>query len=180
MNIWVAKAATVAVVIAAACASCAQQHNRPQAPYRPVAEVERTYGPLVTAGNHPTEDQYGTGERVGLFRDPSGTIWGLPISVDGNSALLVCAPPALQAAKVTDNFDAKSTVIGSTNEPTGWRGGTGNLELLLRDRQGTIRSQAVRGADLPGDPACWAPAIPGPLQRLHYYRLAPNSAKTNN
>jgi hypothetical protein len=70
-------------------------------------------------------------------------------------------------------------VIGSTNEPTGWRGGTGDLELVLRDKQGTIRWQAVRGGDLPGGPACWAPEIPGPPQQLHYYRLAPKPAKAS-
>jgi hypothetical protein len=172
MNARVAAATAAAIAIAAACTSSAPRHDREEAPYRPLSEVEGTYGPLVTAGNHPTKDQHGTGERVGLFRDGSGTIWGLPISVDGN-AVLACDPPGLRNAQVTDTFDAASSVIGATNEPTGWRGGTGELELLLRDTQGTIYRQSVRGADLPGDPACWAPRIPGPRQRLHYYRLAP-------
>jgi hypothetical protein len=179
MNGWFAAAATGAIAIAAACTSSCRRHDREQAPYRPVAEVERIYGPLVTVGNHPTLDQHGTGERVGLFRDASGTIWGLPISVDGNAAVLACAPPALQNAKVTDSFDAGSSVIGSTNQPTGWRGGTGEMELFLRDRHGTIRRQTVHGADLPGEPACWAPEIPGPRQRLHYYRLVPTPPETS-
>ncbi len=158
-----------------ACACCRQHHGR-QAPYRPIAEVERTYGPLVTAGNHPTVDQHGTGERVGLFQDASGTVWGLPLSVDSTAHVLACAPPALQNARVTGTFDAASIIVGSTNQPTGWRGGSGDLELLLRDKQGTIRWEAVQGADLPGDPACWAPEFPGPPQRLHYYRLVPTPA----
>jgi hypothetical protein len=176
MTAWDRPAIFAALAIAAlSSCSCAHRQERP-APYARLAEVERTFGPLLTAGNHPTVDQYGTGERVGLFKDPSGTIWGLPISVDGNAAVLACAPPALRNAKVTDSFDAASSVIGSTNQPTGWRGGTGDLELLLRDKRGTIRWQAVHGADLPGDPVCWAPEFPGPRQRLHYYRLAPSPA----
>lgn len=62
-------------------------------------------------------------------------------------------------------------MIGSTNQPTGWRGGTGDLELLLRDTQGAIHMQSVLGSELPGEPACWASDSPGPGQRLHYYRL---------
>jgi hypothetical protein len=165
-------AAFAALVIAAlACSSCGVRHGRPQASYQPIAEVERTYGPLITAGNHPTADQYGTGERVGFFRDARGTVWGLPVSVDGD-AVLACAPPALQTAEVTDYFDAELSVVGSTNRPTGWRAGTGDLELLLRNPRGAIRWQSIHGADLPGDLACWAPSIPGPRQRLHYYRVA--------
>jgi len=164
--------AVVGVILSAS--SCGGRKAREQAPYRPVAEVERTYGPLITTGNHPTLDQHGTGERVGLFRDASGTIWGLPLSVDSDAAVFACAPPALQNARVTGSIDAGWTVIGSTNQPTGWRGGTGDLELLLRDPHGVIRWQRVHSADLPGDPACWAPESPGPPQRLHYYRLSPN------
>jgi len=156
-------------------AGCRQVRDR-QAPYRPIAEVERTYGSLVTAGNHPTVDQHGMGERVGLFQDASGTVWGLPLSVDGSAHVLACAPPTLSKARVTGTFDAGSMLIGSTNRPTGWRGGSGDLELLLRDKRGTIHWKAVQGADLPGEPACWAPEFPGPPQRLHYYRLVPTPA----
>jgi len=162
-----------AIVIAAvACCSCGQHHSREQAPYKPIAEVERTYGPLVTAGNHPTVDQHGTGERVGLFQDASGTVWGLPLSVDGD-ALSVCAPPALQNARMTGSFDAEWSVIGATNRPTGWRGGTGGLELLLRDKRGTIHCQSVQGGDMPGQAACWPTGSPAPRSPLHYYRLVP-------
>jgi hypothetical protein len=160
------------VIVAVACCCCGQRHSREQAPYKPIAEVERTYGPLVTAGNHPTVDQHGTGERVGLFQDASGTVWGLPLSVDGD-ALLACAPPALQNARMTDRFDAEWRVIGATNQPTGWRGGTGDLELLLRDIRGTIRWQSVQGADMPGQSACWPTGSPAPRIPLHYYRLVP-------
>lgn len=176
MKGWIATALAAAIGMGAvANSSCGGRQDPEQAAYRPIAEIERTYGSLVSAGNHPTLDQYGTGERVGLFRDATGTIWGLPISVLDNATVLACAPPALRSAKVTDSIDARSSILGSTNQPTGWRGGTGDLELLLRDRTGTIRGQSVHGADLPGDPACWAPDSPGPRQRLHYYRLAPTS-----
>jgi hypothetical protein len=125
--------AVAVVIAAAACSSCARRHDGERALYQPIAAVESTYGPLIAAGNHPTADPHGTGERVGLFRDASGSIWGLPLSFDRNDAVLACAPPALRAAKVTDGFDAGSSVIASTNQPTGWRGGSGEIELLLRD-----------------------------------------------
>lgn len=158
------------------CAACGEHHDAPRAPFLPLAEVERTYGVLVTAGNHPTPGQNGTGERLGLFRDASGTVWGLPLIAFSDGRILACAPPQLHEQKVTDTFPAGSTIIGSTNEPTGWRGGTGELELLERDARGTIRWQAVRGAQLADGPACWAPESPGPPQQLHYYRLAPQAA----
>jgi hypothetical protein len=179
MRHWIMAAlVTVIGIGAVACSSCAGRHDGEQAVYQPIADAERAYGPLVSAGNHPTLDQHGTGERIGLFRSADGTIWGLPVSVVDNAVVLACAPPALQNAKVTDSIDAGWSVIGSTNEPTGWRGGTGNLELLLRDRRGTVRLQGVRGADLPSDPACWAPRSPGPRERLHYYRLAPTTGNS--
>ncbi len=117
--------------------------------------------------------QHGTGERVGLFRDASGEVWGLPLTVAANGTVLACAPPLVRYGRVTDTFPAGATVIGATNEPTGWRGGTGHLELLLRDARGKIERQTVSGARLATGPACWAPESPGPPQQLHYYRLAP-------
>ncbi|HLX45482.1 MAG TPA: hypothetical protein VKR43_18680 [Bryobacteraceae bacterium] len=152
---------------------CAKPREPERASYVPLAEVEAAFGPLITAGNHPTLDQHGTGERVGLFRDASGELWGLPLTAASNGSVLACAPPLVRQGKVTDTFPAGSTIIGSTNEPTGWRGGTGDLELLLRDARGNIRWQAVRGAELTAGPVCWAPESPGPPQRLHYYRLVP-------
>jgi hypothetical protein len=153
--------------------SCGRPHDPAQAPYIPLTDVQTTYGPLITAGNHPTPDQNGTGERVGLFRDPNGTIWGLPVTVAGNGVILACAPPALHDQKITDTFPAGSTVIGSTNEPTGWRGGTGRLEILLRDSDGAVRWRAVRGGEVDSGPLCWVPDSPGQPQQLHYYRLEP-------
>jgi hypothetical protein len=81
-------------------------------------------------------------------------------------------------APITDTFPAGSAIVGSSNEPTGWRGGTGNLELLLQDARGTMKWQAVAGAPLAQGPVCQAPQIPGPPQELHYYRLVPSSAQT--
>jgi hypothetical protein len=167
------KLRTAVAVFSLVLACCAKRQAPARASYSSLAEVEAVYGPLVTAGNHPTPDQSGTGERVGLFKDSSGTLWGLPLIASGSGAIQVCAPPALREQKVTDTFPAGATVIGSTNEPTGWRGGTGNLELMLRDATGAVRWQAVRGAAMAGGPACWARELPGPVQQLHYYRLAP-------
>jgi hypothetical protein len=153
--------------------SCGRHHDPAQALYVPLAEVETTYGPLITAGNHPTPDQNGTGERVGLFRDKDGTVWGLPVTVADSGAVLACAPPALHEQKITDTFPAGSTIIGSTNEPTGWRGGTGQLEILLRAAGGGVRWQAVHGGQIDSGPLCWVPDSPGRPQQLHYYRLVP-------
>jgi hypothetical protein len=163
---------TVAIAVIALTA-CGGSQDPGRAAWEPLGKVEAVYGALITAGNHPTPDQNGTGERVGLFQDSSGEVWGLPLTVASSGAVLACAPPLVRYGSVTDTFPAGSTVIGSTNEPTGWRGGTGNLELLLRDARGKIRWQAVSGARLAHGPACWAPQSPGPPQQLHYYRLAP-------
>jgi hypothetical protein len=159
------------LMAASAFLSCGGRHNPAQAPYLPLVEVEATYGKLITAGNHPTLDQNGTGERVGLFRDANGSVWGLPVTVVEVGTVLACAPPALHDQKVTDTFPQGSTVIGSTNEPTGWRGGTGKLEILLRDASGTVRWQTVRGGQVATGPLCWVPESPGAPQQLHYYRL---------
>jgi hypothetical protein len=158
-----------------AVTSCGTRHDSGRALYAPLTDVEATYGTLISAGNHPTPDQNGTGERVGLFQDASGTVWGLPLTVASSGAVNVCAPPGLRREKITDTFPAGSTIIGSTNEPTGWRGGTGNLELLLRDARGTVRWQAAHSAEFAAGPVCWAPESPGPPQQLHYYRLAPSA-----
>jgi hypothetical protein len=153
-------------------ASCKTRHETPRASYLPLAEAETRYGPLITAANHPTPNQYGTGERIGLFRDASGTVWGLPLSITNDHVILVCAPSVLPDAKITDTFPAGSTIIGAVNKPTGWRGGTGKLELLIRDAQG-VHSYPVAGALLPAAPVCWTPESPGPPQQLQYYRLLP-------
>jgi len=165
----------IAVVASGAIglASCHRPPETVRAQYLPVAEVERTFGPLIGAANQPTQDQHGNGTRVGLFRDPGGTIWGLPLSVGKDASVLACAPPALRHAEVTDHLAPGSSIAGSTNRPSGWRGGTGDLELLLRDTDGTIRRQAVRGADLPGGLTCGPAERPEFRPPLHYFRLAP-------
>ena len=142
-------------------AACEPSRNRECAPCTPLAEVEANFGVLITAGNHPTPNQHGTGERVGIFRQADGEIWGLPLIVEASGAVLACAPPLTRLPPVTDTFPAGSSIIGATNAPTGWRAGTGNLELLLRDERGRIQWQAVAGAPS----ACQA--------FQNYYRLAP-------
>jgi len=162
-------AAVISALLLAGCGSSTRSGGQP---YSPLAELEGTYGPLITAGNHPTPDQHGTGDRVGLFRDAKGTVWGLPIVISAGGEVMACAPPELHDAKVTGSFPASDSIIGSTNTPTGWRGGTGKLELLLRDTSGKVHWIGVSGGDLQG-PACWAQELPGPPQRLQYYRLVP-------
>jgi hypothetical protein len=160
---------------AVAMEGCGAHRDPERASYVSLDEVEAIYGRLITTGNHPTPQQNGTGERVGLFEDASGTIWGIPLTIASGGGVIACAPPALLKADVTDTFPAGSIIIGATNEPTGWRQGTGHLELVIRDARGATRHQVVGGARLAGGPACWAPQSPGPAQQLDYYRLIPST-----
>ena len=84
-----------------------------------------------------------------------------------------CAPEMLKQAAVTDHVAAGAVVLGTMNEPTGWRGGTGKLELLLREPTGQVRKQAVNSGSFSSGAVCWAQEPPGPAQQLQYYRLAP-------
>jgi hypothetical protein len=153
--------------------ACPRHQDRPRAPYIPLANLEAEFGPLITAGNHPTADQNGTGERLGLFRDANGTIWGLPLTITTDGAVLGCASPSLRDSQVTDNVPAGATLIGATNAPTGWRGGTGKLELLLRDTHGNVHWREVKGGYSNSGPACWDKGPADMARPLPYYRLAP-------
>ncbi len=153
-------------------ASCSKRQDPHPAVNISLAQAESSFGPLITTGNHPTPDQNGTGERVGFFRDAEGTVWGLPLLRREDGTVAVCAPSALRNAAVTDTVPAGATIVGTTNEPTGWRGGTGKLELVLRDG-GSVRWQPVAGSRLKEGTVCWASEPPGPRQQLEYYRLQP-------
>lgn len=167
-----------AAAAAAITVSCAGSPPQPRAPYVPIKELEAHYGRLITAANHPTPQQHGTGDRLGLFRDRTGTVWGLPLSVGENGIVLGCAPTTLEAAPVTDMLPAGvAEIVGATNAPTGWRGGTGKLELVFRDLSGELRWRAVASGELRTGPVCMAQEPPGPQQYLEYYRLAPPPAR---
>lgn len=171
---WCSRAASelgfVALLFTAA--ACARRPQPPHAPAQPLAQLEDTFGPLIGASNEPTPDQHGTGDRIGLFRQRGGTLWGLPLTISEQGEVLGCAPQGLLDAPVTDALPVDTTdVVGAMNSPTGWRGGTGKLELLLRSSKGAIRWQTVAGAVSPG-PVCWAYQVPGLQRPLHYYRLA--------
>src|ERR1043166_8695010 len=86
--------------------------NLPRAAYVPLAQLERVYGSLITAGNHPTPDQNGTGDRVGLFLDAGGTIWGLPLAVENGGEVLGCAPNELRRAKATAKYPIGAPTLG--------------------------------------------------------------------
>jgi hypothetical protein len=161
------------VMFVIAVLACSRQPTPQRSPYVPVSQLETKYGRLIAASNHPTTYQNGTGERVGLFQDREGTVWGLPLILATDGSVLGCAPQLLQDARVTDTFPAGTTIAGATNRPTGWRGGTGKLELLIRDSRGKIHWKEVAGGEIEAGPACWAKEVPGPPQQLHYYRLAP-------
>jgi hypothetical protein len=156
-------------ILAASCSRPAPQ----RAQYVPVPELESVYGPLFATANHPTSHQHGTGDRLGLFRDQTGTVWGLPLTVAGDGAVLGCAPPGVRDAPITDILPVNAEdIIGGTNAPTGWRGGTGELELVFRNKSGHVQSRAVKSRAVTTGPLCWAQEPPGPPQSLEYYKLA--------
>jgi hypothetical protein len=65
-------------------------------------------------------------------------------------------------------------IIGAVNQPGGWRGGTGKLELLVRDAKGGLRLHPVAASEVKTGPVCWSRS---PLEQpLKYYRL--NKANT--
>ena len=166
----------IAIAVALVGTGCGGRAPRPHAVYVPVKELEAMYGPMITAANHPTPEQHGTGDRLGLFRDRAGTVWGLPLSAGENGAVLGCAPPELRGAPVTDTLPAGlANIVGATNAPTGWRGGTGKLELVFRDTSGELHWRAVASGELTAGPVCMAQELPGPSQYLEYYRLAPDT-----
>lgn len=150
-------------------ASCSQP-KPPQAAYVPVAQLEQTYGRLITVSNEPTPGQHGTGDRLGLFRDEGGTVWGIPLTIGDDGGVLGCAPPSLRDAPASDTLPADAAeIVGAANEPNGWRGGTGNLELMIRDARGVLRWHPVKAVEIKTGPVCMSqspPVIP-----LKYYRL---------
>jgi hypothetical protein len=149
--------------------SCSSKEP-PRAAYVPVAQLEQTYGRLITMANSPTPDQNGTGDLLGLFRDDSGTVWGIPLSVGADGTVLGCAPPMLREAPVSNTLPPDAVeIVGAANEPTGWRGGTGKLGLLLRDAQGKLRWHFVAPVETITGPVCWSQSQP--VQVLKHYRL---------
>ena len=139
-------------------ASCSRKPEQPKAAYA------------------PTPDQNGTGDRLGLFRDDTGTIWGIPLMYDEGGNLLGCAPTTLRDAPVTDKIPADTLeIVGAANEPSGWRGGTGKLELLFRDTLGGFRWQSITSGTIRAGPLCWSQSTP--VQPLPYYRLIKTNTK---
>lgn len=157
-------------------ASCSRKPEQPKAAYAPIAQIEQNYGRLIATANMPTPDQHGTGDRLGLFRDDTGTIWGIPLMYDEGGKLLGCAPPMLRDAPVTDKIPADTLdIVGASNEPSGWRGGTGKLELLFRDAGGGFHWQSITSGMIKAGPVCWSQSAP--VQPLPYYRLIKANTK---
>jgi len=136
----------------------------------PVEKLEQTYGRLITVANAPTPNQNGTGDLMGLFWDGSGTVWGIPLSIGNDGTVLGCAPPRLREAPVSGVLPADAVeIVGTANQPTGWRGGTGKLGLLLRDAEGRLRWHPVASIEITNGPVCWSQSEP--VQILEHYRL---------
>ncbi len=162
-------AATLALVVSSGC----NQQERPKAPNTytvPVAQLKKTYGRLITVANMPTITQNGTGDRMGVFRDESGNFWGIPLTRDNGGNVIGCAPEALRNVPVSHTLPADTLeIVGAANEPTNWRGGTGNLELLLRKKQGELIWYSVKEVETKLEPVCWSQSAP--YQPLPFYRL---------
>lgn len=141
-----------------------------QATYVPVEQLEPTFGRLISVANSPTPNQNGTGDLIGLFEDDRGTFWGIPLSVDSDGMVLGCAPPMLRNASVSGVVPADAVeIVGTANQPTGWRGGTGKLGLLVRDAEGNLRWHLVASVEVTNGPLCWSRSEP--VQILEHYRL---------
>ena len=158
-------ALTMVLLLGASCSP-----DQPRAPYVPVEQLVPTYGQLVSVANSPTPNQNGTGDLMGLFRDDRGTIWGIPLSIGADGTVFGCAPPRLQDAQVSGVVPADAVeIVGAANEPTGWRGGTGQLGLLLRDGKDTLRWHFIAPVTVKNGPLCWSQS--DPVQILPHYRL---------
>lgn len=161
------------LLLAASCGRRAEK--RPLMTYAPVAQLEQTYGRLITVSNEPTPDQHGTGDRLGLFQDEGGTVWGIPLTVGDDGSVLGCAPPALRETPAGDTLpEGGGEIVGATNEPNGWRGGTGDLELMIRDARGGLRSHPVKAVEIETGPVCMSQSPPA--APLKYYRLVKKAA----
>ena len=163
---WIILGATTLMVALSGC-----QVERSRLTYGvPIEELEQSYGRLITVSNMPTPDQNGTGDRLGLFRDQNGTIWGIPLTIGENGSVIGCVPPTLREIPVSDTLPEDTVeIVGAANEPNGWRGGTGKLELMLRSSQGRLRWHRLEGVEVKTDPVCLSQSPP--VQPLKHYRL---------
>lgn len=160
----------ICIIAATVLFSSCNRTDKQRAPYSPIGQLERTFGQLITVSNAPTPDQHGTGDRLGLFRDDNGTVWGIPLTIGEGGTVLGCAPALLREVPVSDTLPAGTVeIVGAANEPNGWRGGTGKLELLLRDSQGGLRWHSVTAVEIKTGPLCWSQSPPE--QPLKHYRL---------
>jgi hypothetical protein len=159
----------ICLLLTGLLSSCVEERPRHAYKISP-EELERRFGRIVTVANMPTPDQNGTGDKMGLFRDKDDTFWGVPVSVGENQSLVGCAPRELEEAKVSDTLPSDTKeIIGAANEPTAWRGGTGELKLLLRTHQNKLRWKTINALSLETDSVCWSKSEP--VQSLKFYRL---------
>ena len=70
-----------------------RQPEPPAVDYAPIAQLEKQYGRLITVSNSPTPDQNGTGDWLGLFRDDTGTVWGIPLLAGNDGSVLGTTQP---------------------------------------------------------------------------------------
>ena len=57
---------------------------------------------------------------MGLFRDDTGTVWGIPLLAGNDGSVLGCAPPLLREVPVSDTLPSDIVeIVGAANEPIG-------------------------------------------------------------
>jgi hypothetical protein len=167
---------SLSLIIVVLFVSCGGRYERSRANDVALAQLEKTYGKLIAVGNAPTPEQHGTGDRLGLFQDDNGTIWGIPLIINGNDSISGCAPQELRDLPITDTLPSDiAEILGTTNEPSGWRGGTGRLELVFRDSQGMPRWHPVSSAELKTPKLCMTESPPPTPAK--FYRLAKSASK---
>ena len=93
-----------------------------------------------------------------------------------NGDLLGCAPPKLREFSITDTLPDDVEIVGATNEPNGWREGTGKLELLLRNKKGELNRRPITAGEVKDGLVCWSQSPPD-----NHYRttVLPQATRTN-
>lgn len=167
----------ITVILIASLGCERQKPKKRETTYKvPVSQLEKDYGRLITVANMPTTDQNGTGDRLGLFQDENDTFWGIPLTRDADGKVIGCVAASLREVPVSDTLPADTAeILGAANEPTGWRGGTGNLELLLRNKQDGLIWYSVKETETKLEPVCWSQS--DPVQPLPFYRLVISESK---
>lgn len=93
-----------------------------------------------------------------------------------NGDLLGCAPPKLREFSITDTLPGDVEIVGATNEPNGWREGTGKLELLLRNKKGELHRRPITAGEVK---EVWSAGHSRHLNNHYRTTVLPQATRTN-